>query len=226
MPIWLADLRTSLVLDKLLQIVRLYTPPGTPATRQPGNAATPHFSLFLFLYPTVDDVVPSPPRRYRCCCIIAHVYIHVCVMRTSARVAEESSRKIASFVHDSSARPRALLSAIAKCWWRYISLPLNRRRFSLRRMSSENDWRFFDYATDPPTSGSIRATAWRNTIAEICVGSCLMVVSKSCALSIALHFLEPLQLESSSRKLIRRRYIHSFWIPTKFISYYISVNLA
>lgn len=108
MPIWLADLRTSLVLDKLLQIVRLYTPPGTPATRQPGNAATPHRG---FSYPAADGDVfslPSPPL----CCIIAHIhistYVYVCIhteKNAKSRVAEESSRKIASVSY--TARSRA-----------------------------------------------------------------------------------------------------------------------
>jgi len=133
MPIWLADLRTSLVLDKLLQIVRLYTPPGTPATRQPGNAATPHRG---FSYPAADGDVfslPSPPL----CCIIAHIhlstYVYVCIhteKNAKSRVAEESSRKIASVSY--TARSRAacfyLPSENVDC---NISLPLNRTRLSL-----------------------------------------------------------------------------------------------
>ena len=52
MPIWLADLRTSLVPNKLLQIVRLYSP---SVLQPPGDPATP---------PTRPCPFPPPPSRH------------------------------------------------------------------------------------------------------------------------------------------------------------------
>lgn len=130
MPIWLADLRTSLVQDKLLQIVRLYTLPGTPATRQPGNAATPHRG-FSYPLPTVMCSLLSPLPSAVSSRIHIRMYVHTYTEEAPSpdRVAEESSRKIASVSY--TARSRAcfyLPSENVDC---NISLPLNRTRLSL-----------------------------------------------------------------------------------------------
>lgn len=95
---------------------RVLQPPGNPATPPPHTTAS--------LYPTVDDVAPYPLLHRCCCCIIAaRIHSRMYVMRTSARIAEESSRKIANVSYTTRARARALmlLSAIAKRWLRYFA---------------------------------------------------------------------------------------------------------
>ena len=130
----MADLRTSLVLDKLLQIVRLYTPPGTPATRQPGNAATPHRG---FSYPAANgDVLSLSPllapllyhRAHTRTYIRLRAYTHG--KNAKSRVAEESSRKIAGVSYTARSRAACFYLPLENVDCN-ISLPLNRTRLSL-----------------------------------------------------------------------------------------------
>lgn len=125
----MADLRTSLVLDKLLQIVRLYTagvlqPPGNPATPPPHRR----------LLPPRADVAPKPSSRYHGrtrthvrVCTRSRVHTNTRMTREAgSRTAEEFSRKIASVSYMARARARFYLpSENVDC---VISLPLNRTR--------------------------------------------------------------------------------------------------
>lgn len=75
----MADLRTSLVLDKLLQIVRLYTagvlqPPGNPAT-PPPHRSFPHSAPPTMPPTPLLGIIAAAHAETR-----VHVHVYSCIL--------------------------------------------------------------------------------------------------------------------------------------------------
>lgn len=108
----MADLRTSLVLDKLLQIVRLYTagvlqPPGNPATPPPHRSFS-HPAPTLPSTPLLGIIASAHARIHTRVCIHTHTHTRM----TRSRIAYSRgilAKNCKRFVHSSLARARAFI---------------------------------------------------------------------------------------------------------------------